>query len=301
MKKKKTLTGLLIASGLLAGMPALQAQVTLSFNPETDVTYRYQTEVVQQITQSLMGQTVTVEHTMRFGYDMVVKEKHPKQINVELTYHDVAIHMSSLGSTFRYDSRKPTENPTPGDATMEKIFAPLIGQPYHAALSPDGSVVSVWGLEAISGSIIKSLEGMNEPAAAEMLKNILHDKAIKNALEQSFKIYPDKAIQPGDTWTIVQATDAGNVHTTMENTYRLQSVTADMAMVSVSSLLRASAEGMTGSLEGTTQNGRLEIDLKTGLPRRSDIIQHITGTGTVQGMDVAMKIVSTIKTEIHAQ
>ncbi|MDR0729613.1 MAG: DUF6263 family protein [Prevotellaceae bacterium] len=298
-----TITSFLVALGFFAGITTLQAQVTLSFNPETGVTYRYQTEVAQQMTQSLMGQTITIENSIRIGYDMVVTEKNTEQINVKFTYRDVAIQVSSPASSFRYDSRKPTENSSQGDEMMKKIFTPLIGQPYNAALSPDGSVISVWGLEAIAGSIAKSLAGMNESAVAgEMLKSVLNNEAIKSSIEQSFKIYPDKAVQPNDTWTIVQTMNVGGMHASAESVYRLQSVTADAAMVSVSSLLRLSAfEGMSGNLEGTIQDGRLEIDLKTGLPRHSDITQNITGTITTQGMDVAMKIVSAIKAEVHVQ
>jgi hypothetical protein len=293
MKTKKTLLFIICCA---AGLSA-SAQVKLSLNPAKGAKYQYRTEMVQNITQTVMGQTIPMEQEMTFVYDMNIKEKDSQVIEAEFIYREVYYLLSSAMMKMAYDSKNPVENMSETDKMMAKIFGVLIGKPFNVSFTADGSVLSVSGMDTIMEDVVKAVadDGQIASQIVSALQQQFGNEPIGKSFEQSFKIYPDRKIKVGDSWETQQTVVISGMTTETKSTYTLKSLKKNVASAEVVSSMVLKPIGMEGTIAGE-QTGTMEIDVKTGLPLTGNITQNIKGTLTTQGVEVSMNISSQIKT-----
>ena len=289
--KKFVCTSLFLVAGLTI---ASAQQVKLSINPEKGKKYEYQTETTQNVKQSVAGQEFLVEMETNTRFLQEIKDKTPQEITVQYTYQDMAYIVSSPMVKMFYDSKTPSENPSDIDQMLSKMFGKMMGQSFVAVYAPDGSVKSLIGMDRIAESMVDAIAG-DGPMIAQLgaqMKQQFNDEVMKNMFEQSFKIYPDNAVKPGDTWNKNLSTTVNNMSTGFKTKYTLKSVSKNVATITFSSEIEMNppAEmGMEGKISGT-QTGTMTVDTKTGLPLTLNANQEITGALKVQGMDVQMEL-----------
>jgi hypothetical protein len=299
--KKTVFAGLFLISGFIAA----QAQVKLSFNPEKGKKYEYRTDITQNITQSVMGQTIPVETEMNFVYLMEITGKTPQETTVQFTFLEIAYMVSSPMMKMGYDSKNPVENPSDTDKIFDKMFGKLIGESFTAVIAPDGSVKSIAGMDAIAESMINAISGEGQLAAqlGAQMKSQFGDELFKKSIEQSLKIYPANAVKVGESWNMENIMPMNGMNTAFKTKYTLKSVSRNMAVIAVESEIEMDPSSviMGVSLEGNlsgTQTGTMTVDVKTGLPATSDLSQDIKGTFRAQGMEIQMEVTAKTKNTI---
>jgi len=282
------------------GVSVASAQIKLSFNPNKGDKYEYQTEVLQNITQNVMGQEIPIEMEMSQKYLMVIKDKSSQEITAQYTYKEMSYIVSSPMMKMGYDSRNPIENPSEIDKLVGKMLGAFIDQSFTVVFAPDGSVKSISGMDEIVGKMIDVVspdDAMAAPLIASMQQQFGED-AMKTSFGQSFKIYPANAVKPGDSWNSKSTTTANNMNVELNTTYSLKSNNKNVAIIdAVSEMNMTPGEGMEGNITGT-QNGTMTLDSKTGIQISSDISQALKGTLHVQGMDVQMDLSTKMKSSI---
>ncbi len=275
------------------GLTAM-AQITLKFNPDKGSKYEYQMEMIQKINQTIMGQKMDVNQTMILSYNMDVVEKTATETRLEMMYKDVSYNLVSAMMNMTYDSKS---NATPAntiDEMMAKIFGSLLNKKFTVTLLPDGSVKSVAGMKEIINDMAKAVgNDMVSQQVTQQLSQQFSDDAMKSTFEQSFKIYPTKAVKPGDSWNVVQKTGAGGMNMDLNTTYNLKSADAGTAIADVTSTIN----GMGGQITGT-QSGTIEFDVKTGLPMVSKMNQKASGKVSANGMEIPMDIDSQVNVTV---
>ena len=286
---------------LLSGLTLTSAQIALSFNPKKGSKYEYQTKTIQMVKQSFMGQEMPMETGMSMSYIMDVKEKNHEGSMVQYTYRNISYTVSSPMMKMGYDSENPVENPTELDQILEKMFGSLIGKPFEVRIAPDGSVISLTGMDAIAESMVQSASSENQMGAqiAASMKQQFNDAAMKDMFEQSLKIYPAGTVKPGDSWNTEQALSiSGMMNMTTKIKYTLTEVKKNAAAVAMESTINMKpGMNMEGDLTGT-QTGTMQVDIKTGMPVSTEITQNIKGSIKAQGIDILMDMTSKIKTSI---
>jgi len=295
--KKFVFAGLLLVSGLTI-VPA--QQVKLSFNPEKGKKYEYQTEMVQNVKQNVMGQEIPVEMEMNTKYLMEIKDKTPQETTVQLTYEEMVYIISSPMMKMGYDSKNPVENPSDIDQMFSKMFDQMIDQSIVVVIAPDGSVKSVTGMDAIGESMVSAIaaDGQMIAQLGAQMKQQYNDDAMKNMFEQMFKIYPENAVKAGNSWNINTSMMVNNMITDLKTKYTLKSVSKNMATIAVNGEIEMNpGAGMEGIITGT-QTGTMTVDTKKGLPVASNVSQNMTGAIKVQGMEVQMELITKSKTTI---
>jgi len=286
---------------LIASIIVASAQVKLSFNPEKGKKYEYQTDLIQNIQQSVMGQTVPVTMEMNTKYLMEIKDKTPQEITAQFTYLEVVYIISSPMMKMGYDSKTPVENPTEMDNMLGKMFSKMIDQSVVAVIAPDGSVKSVTGMDAVAEDMINAIAGDGQLAAqmGAQMKTQFSDDALKTSFEQMFRIYPAKAVRVGESWNNESTMSVNNMNTTHKTKYTLKGISKNMATIAVvSDVEMDSGAMMEGRLAGT-QTGTILVDVKTGLPVTNDISGNIKGSLKAQGMDIQMDL--SLKTKTTAK
>ena len=296
MKMKRIVfTGLFLISGLTI----TSAQIKLSFNPEKGKKYEYQTEMIQKVKQSVMGQEIPVEMEMNMTYLMEIKDKTPQEIRMQVTYREVAYILSNPMMKMGYDSKNPVENPSEMDQMLSDIFGVLIDKPFIIVIAPDGSVNSVTGLDAIAESMGNAAgDGQIAVQIAAQLKQQFSDAALKNMFEHSFKIYPTNAVKVGDSWNMESTMVMNNMNANYKARYTLKEVSKNTATIAVDSDIEMEmGEGMEGKLV-STQSGTMLVDIKTGISVSGEVTQNIKGTIKAQGFDIQMDMNNKTKTFI---
>ena len=286
---------------LLSVSFCLTAQTSLSFNPQKGSKYLYQQKTVQIINQTMMGQEIVMNQEMSFDYELDVLEKGPDGFRVQYTYKDVEFFMSAAMMKMAYSSKTPNENPSDMDKTVGKMFGSFIGKSFTITVASDGSVKEVSGMEAIADEMIKSIatDGQIATQIATSLKPQFSDGNMKNAFEQSLKIYPEKAVKTGESWDVEQEFGIAGMSSSNKAKYTLKDVKKNVATIDVASTMKMKPEtqGMTGDLTGT-QTGVMQVDVKTGIPVSSDTSMELKGTISASGMSIVMSADSKIKTTI---
>ena len=283
---------------LISGLTVASAQVKLSFNPEKGKKYEYQMDMLQNIQQSVMGQTIPIEMEMNFKYLMEIVDKTPQEITARFTYREAAYIVSSPMMKMGYDSKNPVENPSEMDNMLGKMFGKLIDQSFQTVFAPDGSVKSVTGMDAIFESMSNSIAGSGQVAAqmGPQMKGQFSDDAMKSSFEQSFRIYPANAVKAGDSWNMENITSVNNMNVTHKTKYTLKETSKNMATIAIESDVEMDpGVMMEGKLAGTV-TGTMLVDVKTGLPVTNDATMNIKGSVKAQGIDIQMDLSAKTKT-----
>ena len=285
---------------LVAGLTIASAQVKLSFNPEKGAKYEYQTESLSNVKQNVMGQEIPVEMEVSLMYLMEIKDKTPQEIQVQFVCKDIAYIISSPMMKMGYDSKIPIENPSDMDKIFGKMLNGMLGSSFMVVFSPDGSVISVTGMETIAENMSGAVAN-DGPIAAQMavqVKQQFSETAMKNSFEQSFQIYPDHPVRAGNKWDKESAMILNNMNTVFKTNYTLKNINRNMATVAVASNIEmSSGAGIEGKLAGT-QTGTLIVDTRSGLPVSGNMSQNIKGAISTQGMEVQMEMETKNKSSI---
>ena len=285
---------------LMSGLTIVPAQVKLSFNPPKGAKYEYQTEMIQDAKQSVMGQEIPVETEVSMNYLMEIMDKTPQETTVQITYQEVAYIISSPMMNMGYDSKNPIENPSDFDQMLAKMFSKILGQSFVLVIAPDGSVKSVTGMDAIGESMSSAIasDGQMIAQLGAQMKLQFNDDAMKNTFEQSFKIYPADAVRTGNSWNTKNTMTVNGMNTDISTKYTLKSVSRNVATIAVEGEVEMTpGAGMEGKVAGT-QSGTMTVDTGTGLSLTGDVSQNIKGALKVQGMDVQMEMKTKMKTSI---
>ena len=287
---------------LMMALTLASAQVKLSFNPETGTKYEYQQEMLSSIKQNVMGQEIPVEMETSSMYLMEIMDKTPEEIKVQFTFQEITYIISSPMMRMGFDSKNPIENPSDMDNLFGKMLKGMLGSSIMMTFAPDGSVVSVTGMDAIAENMSSAVASDGQIAAqmAVQVKQQFSELSMKNSFEQAFKIYPDEPVRAGNSWTKENVMPVNNMNTDFKTKYTLKNVNRNMATVVVEGTMAMEpSAGMEGKLAGT-QTGAIVVEAGTGLPVTGDVTQNIKGTVSVQGMDVQMEMVNKVKSSIKA-
>ena len=291
MKKRFfLLSAAIICTGLLA-----QAQIKPTFNPVKGETYTYRIVSNQKISQSFGGQSMNINSVTEFLTEMKVKEKTGNEVSVDYTYKEILLSVTTPLMSIKVDTKKKDDNASDMDKLIGNMLDCFIGKPIQVTLLQDGSVQSVSGYDAIMSEVQKILSSANaiQKQMANTFMQSFTEDGVKSSFEQMFRIYPDKEIKNGESWKIDLSLSLGAMSSKVNNTYTLKSVSNDVALLDIASIM-SSDSGINGE-----QKGEMKLNLKTGLPVQSKTEGTAKGKMTVQGIETTMDM--TIQTTTTLQ
>jgi len=262
---------------------------------------------IQQTDES--GQQESVQQSAGIGLTFDVQEVDPDgTATVKVTFHAITFEQDSALGKITYDSADPPETAHP----LAMKFAVLLGESFTIGLTPEGKVTSLEGVDAMFARI---LEGMDAPFPGmrqileKQLQGLIGGNGLKEMVENSLAVYPPESVAVGDSWNGTSVFSKG-LPLTMENTWTLKTLEDDKAVLAVESKIYPNAQ--VGPVDmgfsqlryevSGTQQGEIEIDLKTGWPSRQRLTQELSGTmdtqaGPIAGKSYAVSIRSDIRVE----
>jgi len=231
-----------------------------------------------------------MKQVVNFGYDMEVTSKTDKETNATFTYKDMTMNIESPMMNMSYDSKNPPTNAVGMNAMLEKVVNSILGNKLQIVVASDGSVKSVTGMEAITTKMAAAFAGDAQGMQmVEMMKGQFNDEALRQQLEQSFKVYPPAGTKVGETYDVTQNVSSGGIDMKIDSKYTLKSADGKVAVVDYVSVI----SGMGGQLKGDMK-GTIKFDMATGL-NETDALQTMKGTVSGNGMDIPMDLTTNMK------
>lgn len=290
---------LLIAAFIIAGMVA-QAQIKPTFNPAQGQKYTYRTATDQKIVTSFAGQQMVMNTVTEMLTEISVKEKTNNEVKLDLTYKEIVMTLSSAMMNFKIDTKNKVGNTEGIEKIGADLFNCIIGKTLQIVVDPNGSVKSLTGYNAIMSEIEKVLLPLGDMGQQMgLFTQAFSEEAIKTTFEQTYTFYPDKEIKIGESWNKDNKFSMAGMEIEAKTSYTIKSVSNDIAVVGVASVMTMKTGGETeGEMKGD-QKGEMRLGVKTGMPMQSTSEGSIKGTIKQQGMEVAMEITTKVTTNLQ--
>jgi hypothetical protein len=205
-----------------------------------------------------------------------------------------------------YDSSKK-DSPVPA---MAQGFAALLEESFSLKITPKGRVSEIKGLDKVRSNIQRKLPpGPMQQFTMNSLNQWISEEPVKERIESSMAIYPDKPVGVGDSWSrnVVISREFTMI---LENKWTLKERKNGVAVIEVISTIKPNPQakpkevGLTKmSYEFTgKQQGLIEMQESTGLIINSKINRQISGqtimaTPGTPDKTIPMEIASVITIE----
>jgi hypothetical protein len=159
-----------------------------------------------------------------------------------------------------------------------------LGQTYVIKISPKGEVLDVNGVEALQAAVRKKLPpGAEADPAMSALSQYLDKNGIKQMVENSLSVYPDKPVEVGESWSKKRVISP-MFELTIDSKWTLQKLEAGVAIIATTSSSRSNANKpveaggmkMRFDLAGT-QDGTIRMQAATGLILLGQAQQQLKG------------------------
>ena len=243
--------------------------ITLKFNLPTGSSYDYNVDMDMAMNGNVNGQPINMKNKMAMGYRFAAIGDSAGWKKLTASINRIAMHINSNGVNIDFDSDKPTDTSDVVSGTMGKVLGALKGGQFGFTMNEQGKIGSVTGINDMMQRIMSSINIQGAGAMAAGMNNTFNEDNFKQNIQQSFGMYPDKPVKPGDTWTNTMNINNQGIQMKMDNTYTLESVNGNTANVKADSKISspgANSMGITGTMTGT-----MKFDIPTGLPVDGDL------------------------------
>jgi len=293
---------------VLACCGSAAAAVRLQLKLDKGKTCYERSMIEQKITQEFMGQQQTIDMTIGVIQKLDVLDVDGQgNMQIRRTYTWAKFKQASpMMPAVDYDSSQQTTL-----AAGAEGFAALVGQSYTTKMSPQGKVLEITGMEQLAEAVRKKA-----PAAPsqgpDALSTFLDKEAVRQMTESATAIYPEKPIEPGDSWTRTQVIKQGFAMIT-DSKWTLQKREGGVATIAATASVKADPNGAPMQTQGMamkmdlsgSQEGTIQMDEATGLVRANRGRQQLKGQinigasaeGPFNVMSIPMAIDTAVATE----
>ncbi len=284
-----------------SAVPAQAQSVTLRYRwtKGASLTYRM-TNLTNSAIRGMPGVgEMTVGQTLTQVLKMTAEDVAPDgTATLRQSFESVRMEMNGPMGDVVFDSSVPDKTQNPMTESLGKVVGALVGESIVVVMAPDGTVRKVDGASRIVDKIAQAMSG--DPAAAaaaQGLKAMLSDDALKTTLAQSFSKLPAGAVKAGDTWTGLLAMGnemIGRVSGTTAFTVKAIEGAADapLARIAVSLTLKqevvpppSGPMGMVMRLGDARGEGEVVFNVAKGYIQRGTMRTEMPSTMSMTGPD----------------
>jgi hypothetical protein len=226
--------------------------------------YDYAINSDQIVNQKVAGKESDFIQNIGTDYTFEVKEAQGADKKINVIYKRINMKSVGMGRELIIDSDKE-------EAGKQNPFAGLRNASFSMILSSNGSVKSISGMDKMISEMARKMTSDTtqiKPIIVSLSKQF-NAEVVRQTMESSLKIFPDKPVKIGDSWTINT-----KMHVTMPvesiTTYTLKEVNGNVAVLAIRGTLISKGEfdsmgnKMTSDLKGLNV-GDAQVDLKTGM------------------------------------
>lgn len=263
-----TIVGLFFLSASLNA----QKSIELGYNVSKGDTYKFVTNLDQDISFDAGGATMTLEQEMTFDMTSVVTGAESSKIEKEVTFDAIKMTQSVFGMTLTYDSGDPETWTGMGEKIAAEMNK-LIGKTASLVMDEKGNIIEM---------------DMGEITDNDDLSNNLTSG-------NTYAVYPEGKVKVGDSWEKdIDPLEDSDMNVKMK--YTLLKFNKKEAIIKLEGVLSGKEiQGENINLEGTTM-GEMTVNAKTGMLITSTMDIELALDLEQQGMKVPANIMSTTVT-----
>lgn len=262
-----------------------QKTYLLKQNYPTGNKYDFSSVSDQIINQKMAGKNINSTQTIGTDYIFDITEGHNGDKDLKITYNRLFIKSKAMGNAMTLSSDDQ-------DSTKKNPLSGLKGASFYMTISPGGTIKTVAGIDQMLDKMAARMS--KDSSQVKQIKNALSKQfsteIVKQTMESSFKIYPERAVKIGDSWTIDTKMQMSMPIETITQ-YTLKEVKDGIAILSVKGTLiskgnfEAMGNKMEADLQGTN-SGETSIDIRTGIVLNSHLRVELYGKMKSMGQDI---------------
>lgn len=272
----------------------LNTSYHLHLNPKPGSQYYYDISNSTETNIELEGQEIKNSNTTTVGITYVIEKDTGSNYIFKMGYDKAHISTKNGDNEIEMDASDAKLSLNPA----EKMLGALKNASLVVSVSPNGDVKIVSGYKELSQDLMAGLDSNNLTARAvaqKQLDKIIGEGMIQKNLDQLFKIFPDSTIRVGDKWKI-NSKQNGDFNLNVNTSYQLKDINDNIALINSESDIASDNTpiAMMGyqlvpNLKGT-QDGKYEVNTKTGMLMKGTVKSEIKGNVQMAGREVPIKI-----------
>jgi len=262
-----------------------QKTYSLKQNYPTGNKYDFSFVSDQIINQKIAGRSINSTQTIGTDYIFDITEGHNGDKDIKVTYNRLFMKSNAMGNAMTLTSDDQ-------DSTKKNPFSGLKGASFYMTISPTGVVKTVAGIDKMLDNMAVRMS--KDTSQIKQFKSALSkqfsNEIVKQTMESSFKIYPDRVVKIGESWTVDTKMQMSMPIETITQ-YTLKEVKEGIAILSVKGTLisKGNFEAMGNKMETDlrgTNSGETSIDVKTGIVQNSHLRVELYGKMKSMGQDI---------------
>jgi len=273
----------------LGFMANAQKSYVLKQNFPIGKTYDFTLISDQIINQQMAGKKLSISQNIGTEYSFDIRNGEGLEKDIEVTYKRIFMKSNGMGNQMAMDSED-------ADTTKENSFRGLKGASFHMVMLPNGGIKSLTGVEKMVANMVSRMNVDSAKAAniKASLSQQFSEEGMKQTLESSLKIYPDKSVKIGESWTVDTKMQL-NMPVETITKYTLKEVKENIAYLNINGTLlsKGSFESMGNKIDTDltgTNVGDAELDLKTGLILKSHLRMELSGKMQTGGQNIDFEL-----------
>lgn len=277
-------------SVLLVSVSAIaQKAYTLKQNFPIGKKYDFSMISDQVINQEVAGQKISLNQNIGTDYTFSIRNGDNLEKDIEVVYNRIFMKSSANGNVMAMDSDDQ-------DSTKQNPFIGLKGASFTMTMAADGSIKSLTGIDRMLNNMASKMS--KDSATIQTVKAALskqfNSEGMKQTMESSLRIYPEKPVKVGESWTVDTKMQMTMPIETITK-YTLKEVKDGIAYLNINGTLvskgnfQAMGNEMETNLTGTN-TGDAQLDIKTGLILNSHLRVELIGTMQSMGQDIKFEL-----------
>jgi Family of unknown function (DUF6263) len=208
--------GLALAVLALSAVSAVGADVTLRWKFRKDKPYHYVLTQGTEMSMMLQNNNIKTKMSQISEITWVVNAvKSDGSAEMTQTIDRMQIKVEGPAGNIEVDSKQKADGGAAGPAAMlNKMIEGMVGAPMQVVMSARGEVTSV----KVPDKVLESLKIAG--AGGQAMGGAFSEKGMKQLVEQSSMLLPEKAVSPGTTWEQKRAVETAGLGTlAIDTTY----------------------------------------------------------------------------------
>jgi hypothetical protein len=276
-------------------------QYKLQLRPLDNSSYHYDVTNTTETQVEINGNKAENSNQSTAGITYNIKKDSSGNYLFSMKYDQLRMSLKNGESETELDAAngKLSLNPT------ERMLAILKDANLTATITPTGEVKQIDGYRDLSIQLLSMLDQNDLNAkqiAQKQLDKLIGGEMIKNTMNQLFKMFPDSAVRVGDKWKI-NSKQEGQLSFNTATTFRLKDITNEIAHLTSESEIESDNSPMDlngynviADFKGT-QEGRFEVETKTGMLLNSEAVSEIKGSLKMDQNEFPVSIKIKVKIE----
>jgi hypothetical protein len=269
------------------------SSVLLSFHPADNTSIDYGIHIESDMKEEVNDEKMESQSDIDLGIRYKIKKDTGNNYLLSLVYDQFKLKAKSD----KVDKDIDASTAFTSEDMENRLFAVFNHAAIAASLSSKGNITILEGLQKMETEL-SSIDRNDLQAAAltaAFNKNFLNDNFFKGNIAQCFRMYPSRYLKVGSQWQN-EDTLGTDIQLPVKATYELESIDDDgTASIIVSAQIETEDQQLTiqgykvtASLD-VTEDGKLKVDIASGLLLSSNNTLKLKGTIGIMGKDVPVK------------